>query len=390
MFLDFTEDQERLRAELRAYFSSLMTPELKKELADTMGGELHRRTVRQMGTDGWLGVGWPTEYGGRGFSAVEQHIFFEEAQRAEAPLPLVTLNTVGPAIMQFGTEEQRARCLPAILRGELFVAIGYSETEAGTDLASLATRAERDGDEWIINGQKMWTTGAEDADYVWLAVRTDPNAKKHKGITMFLVDMTLPGISVQPIWTLPGHRTNVTFYEDVRVPDSAVIGEVNQGWRLITTQLNYERTSIVGTSTINRLFDEVARYAAATPAPEGGTLLDRPWVRLNLARVRAETEALRLSNARVASMIAHDALDGPMASAVKVHGTEFTIEAYRLLLEIVGPVGLLAADSPGSILHGHLERQWRRATLTTFGGGVNEIQRDIIAMLALGMPPSPR
>jgi alkylation response protein AidB-like acyl-CoA dehydrogenase len=386
MFLDLTPDQRALRDELRAYFAALITPELRRAMDEGGAGpgSAYRATVKRMGADGWLGVGWPKEYGGGGFSAVEQFIFFEEAQRVEAPIPLVTLNTVGPALMQFGSDAQKKRFLPAILAGDVHFAIGYSEPEAGTDLAALTTRAERDGDEWVINGQKMWTTGAEDADYIWLACRTDPDAPKHAGISMFLVDTTLPGFKVTPIHTLVGHRTNATYYENVRVPTDALVGDLNRGWSLITTQLNLERSSIVGTATVERLLDAVCRHLAA----EGR--LEEPWVQLALARVRAKAEALHLMNWRVAWSITEGTFNAAAASAVKVYGTEFHIEAYKLLLEVVGPIGSLKAGSPGAVLGGHLERQYRRAILTTFGGGVNEIQRDIIAMLGLRMPPSPR
>ncbi len=383
MFIDLTVDQVALRDELRAYFEALVTPELSARLADDDHAAA-REVARRMGADGWLGVGWPTAYGGQGRSAIEQYLFFEEAQRAEVPTPLIALNTVGPALMAFGTEEQRSRFLPAILRGEVYIAVGYSEPEAGTDLASLTTRAERDGDEWVINGQKMWTTGAETADYIWLAARTDPAAPKHKGITMFLVRTDVAGLGISPVHTLVGHRTNATYYDDVRVPASAVVGDVNGGWSLITTQLNFERSSVVGTSLVERLADATAMWAVANGR------MELAWVRSALARVKALMDALRLMNWRVAWSITNATFDAAGASAVKVYGTESVIEAYRLLLEVLGPAGAIKEGSPGALVKGRLERQYRRAILTTFGAGVNEIQRDIIAMVGLKMPASPR
>jgi len=383
VFIDLTVDQVALRDELRAYFEALVTPELSARLADDDHAAA-REVARRMGADGWLGVGWPTAYGGQGRSAIEQYLFFEEAQRAEVPTPLIALNTVGPALMAFGTEEQRSRFLPAILRGEVYIAVGYSEPEAGTDLASLTTRAERDGDEWVINGQKMWTTGAETADYIWLAARTDPAAPKHKGITMFLVRTDVAGLGISPVHTLVGHRTNATYYDDVRVPASAVVGDVNGGWSLITTQLNFERSSVVGTSLVERLADATAMWAVANGR------MELAWVRSALARVKALMDALRLMNWRVAWSITNATFDAAGASAVKVYGTESVIEAYRLLLEVLGPAGAIKEGSPGALVKGRLERQYRRAILTTFGAGVNEIQRDIIAMVGLKMPASPR
>ena len=383
MFIDLTVDQVALRDELRAYFEALVTPELSARLADD-DHAAEREVVRRMGADGWLGVGWPTAYGGQGRSAIEQYLFFEEAQRAEVPTPLIALNTVGPALMAFGTEEQRSRFLPAILRGEVYIAVGYSEPEAGTDLASLTTRAERDGDEWVINGQKMWTTGAETADYIWLAARTDPAAPRHKGITMFLVRTDVAGLGISPVHTLVGHRTNATYYDDVRVPATAVVGDVNGGWSLITTQLNFERSSVVGTSLVEKLADATAMWAVANGR------MELAWVRSALARVKALMDALRLMNWRVAWSITNATFDAAGASAVKVYGTESVIEAYRLLLEVLGPAGAIKEGSPGALVKGRLERQYRRAILTTFGAGVNEIQRDIIAMVGLKMPASPR
>src|SRR5205807_1338744 len=205
--LAYTPAQEQLRDELRSYFDRLLTPEIRAEVFyGEAAGPMYRKVIRQMGADGWLGIGWPEEYGGQGRSPVEQFIFFDECLRAAAPVPLVTLNTVGPTLMRFGTEEQKARFLPAILRGELHVSIGYTEPEAGTDLASLRTRAVRDGETWVINGSKVFTTGGHESDYIWLATRTDPDAPKHEGISIFLVDTTLPGFKAAPTMTLAGGR----------------------------------------------------------------------------------------------------------------------------------------------------------------------------------------
>ncbi|MEX0664497.1 MAG: acyl-CoA dehydrogenase family protein [Acidimicrobiia bacterium] len=391
MQLEYTPQQQALRDELRDYFSQLMTPDVRVRVSATQeeGGPAMHDVVRQIGADGWLGVGWPEEYGGRGFGPIEQHIFFEEAMTAEVPVPLLALNTVGPAIMQFGSDEQKVRILPAILRGELHIAVGYSEPDAGTDLASLKTRAERDGDEYVINGQKMWTTQANFADYIWLAARTDPEAPKHKGITLFLVDTSLPGFKVTPVPTLMA-RTNATFYENVRVPVSARIGEEGQGWQLLTTQLNFERSSIVSTGAGYRLLSEVRQWATETRRSDGSRVLDQQWVQLDLARVRANLDALRLLNWRVAWMVEQELFAAADASAVKVFGTEFHVEAYRLLLGVVGEASALRAGSAGVALAGALEQKARQAVLTTFGGGVNEVQREIVAVAGLRMPRAPR
>lgn len=286
MHLEYTPEQEQLRAEMRATLERVMTPERAAAIGDNIeGGPAVRDTVRALAQAGLLGVGWPKEYGGRGFSAIEQFIFSEEARRVGAPIPLVTLNTVGPTLMQQGTEEQKQRFLPAILDGSVEFAIGYSEPGAGSDLASIRTTAVRDGDDYVINGQKMFTSGAAYADYVWLAVRTDPNAKKHKGISILIVPTSSPGFSWQPLHTMPGISTFYTFYDNVRVPVSALVGEENQGWQLITTQLNFERAALGNLGALEPLFERTLQWATETEL-DGGRVIDEPWVQLALASIR--------------------------------------------------------------------------------------------------------
>ncbi|HEX7408404.1 MAG TPA: acyl-CoA dehydrogenase family protein [Candidatus Binatia bacterium] len=394
MYLDFTPEQQALRKEIREYYRNLFTPELRAALDaewHEVGGPVFREIVGRMGADGWLGIGWPKEYGGQGRSAIEQFIFWNETYRARAPLPVIAINTVGPTIMQFGTPEQKAELLPRILKGRLFVAIGYTEPSAGTDLASLQTRAVHDGDDYVINGQKVYTTHANDAEYVWLAARTDPDAPKHKGISIILVPTTSPGFSVTPIYTLGGERTNATYYDNVRVPVSNRVGPENGGWRLITSQLNHERITLATPGLADRLVDEVWAWASKTVAPGGGgRMIDEPWVQLNLARVYAKLEALKVLNWRAAWAITAGVPDMAEASAVKVMGTEFFVECYRLLLEIVGAAGLVMTGQPAVLFGGFLEQAYRGATTLTFGGGVNEVQRDIIAMAGLRLPRAQR
>ncbi|HET6873359.1 MAG TPA: acyl-CoA dehydrogenase family protein, partial [Acidimicrobiales bacterium] len=258
MFLDLTDAQRELQAELRAYFGRLMAEEAPNGEDTAVGSTAYRRIVKRLGTDGWLGVGWPAEYGGQGRGPIEQLIFFEEANRADVPLPLVTLNTVGPTLAQFGTDEQKRRFLPGILAGDIHFAIGYTEPGAGTDLASLTTRAVRDGDEYVVDGQKVFTTGGHDADFVWLACRTDPEAPKHKGISILIVDTRSPGFSWTPIHTIGGGRhTTATFYEGIRVPAGMLVGEENRGWQLITTQLNFERVALGPSGKIWKAYEPV-------------------------------------------------------------------------------------------------------------------------------------
>jgi alkylation response protein AidB-like acyl-CoA dehydrogenase len=389
MFVDETTEQKALRAELRAYFAKLMTPEVLAATRDAESGATYHRLIRQMGKDGWLGIGWPKEYGGQGRAASEQVIFFEEALLAGAPIPFVTLNTVGPAIMALGSDEHKKKFLPGILSGEIHFAIGYSEPEAGTDLAALTTAAARDGD--VINGTKCFTSGAEGADYVWLAARTDPEAPKHKGLTIFIVDTQQPGFSVSPIHTVGGVRTNMTYYDNVRVPASMVVGTVNGGWRLITAQLNHERIGLAafGVKALG-LYNDTLAWARASLTEDGRAVIEQPWAQMALAEAYCRLKAMRVMNARMTWELEQGRLDPARASAAKVYGTECLIEVYRLLLGVVGPVGAIEADSPGAILNGGLERQYRACQINTFGGGVNEIQREIVAMLGLGMPRVPR
>ena len=391
MYLGYTEEQEALRKELRAYYAKLLSPEVEEELAQSRGvGTAMRRVVRQMGEDGWLGIGWPKEWGGQGRSAIEQFVFFDESMRAGAPVPMLTVNTVGPTIMNFGTEEQRAHFVPKILKGEIHFCIGYTEPGAGTDLASLRTTAVRDGDEYVVNGQKIFTSLAGDADYIWLAARTDPEAKKHKGISMFAVPMDTPGISVVPMSLLSEHDINQTYFDDVRIPASCLVGTENGGWGLITNQLNHERVTLCSSGVVERVLTDVQRWAQETRLADGRRVIDQEWVRLNLARVRSRLEFLRLINWKVAWTATQGHLDVADASSIKVFGTEFYLESFRLLFEIVGERGYLKDGSPEAVLRGRLERNYRSLLILTFGGGTNEIQRDLIAMFGLGFPRASR
>ncbi|HET6914770.1 MAG TPA: acyl-CoA dehydrogenase family protein [Acidimicrobiales bacterium] len=390
MYLAYTDEQESLRRELRSYYEQLLTPEVEAELANSHGvGPALRRVVRQMGEDGWLGIGWPEEWGGQGRSAIEQFVFFDESMRAGAPVPMLTINTVGPTIMNFGTDEQKAHFLPRILKGEIHFCIGYTEPGAGTDLAGLATSAVRDGEEYVINGQKVFTSLAGGADYIWLAARTDPEAKKHKGISIFVVPMDTPGISLTPMHLLSEHDINQTYFDDVRVPASALVGGENNGWTLITNQLNHERVTLCSPGIIERTLAEVHQWAQDNKLADGSRVIDQPWVQLNLARVRARLEFLRLMNWKVAWTATQGRLDVADASSVKVFGTEFYLEAFRLLFEIIGERGYLRDGSPDAV-RGHLERSYRSLLILTFGGGTNEIQRDLIATFGLGFPRASR
>lgn len=387
MEFDFTPAQQAFRDELRDYFAKLMSESLVKEFrSDTEGGgPLFRAAMKQMGRDGLLGVGWPREHGGQGRTPIEQFIFADEIQTAGFPLPFLTLNTVGPTLRHYGTDAQKAYFLPKILAGELFIAIGYSEPGAGTDLASLQTTAVRDGDEWVIHGQKMWTSLAGYSDYIWLAARTDPSKSKHRGLSMFMVPTTAAGYSRQAIRTVGGVTTNATFYDGVRVPADALIGGENNGWALITGQLNHERISLMSIGPIRRNLREITEWAKETRI-DGARVVDKPWVRENLARVYAKVQTLRLMNWKQAWAAQAGQPNLADASAIKVYGSELNMEAYRLLMEITNARAGLGPNSPGAVLQGRIESAYKNGLIVTFGGGANEVQRDIIAMAGMGLP----
>jgi hypothetical protein len=380
VFLDLTPEQLALRAELRAYFAGLMSPAEHTELLTERHGAVYRDVVRRMGRDGWLGVGWPQRFGGRGFGQTEQQIFADEAARADVPLPAVTLQTVGPTLQEHGTPEQQEFFLPPILTGELHFAIGYTEPEAGTDLASLRTRAVRDGDDYVVDGQKIFTTGAHAADYVWLACRTDADAPRHKGISILIVDTKDPGFSWTPIITHDGaHHVNATYYSGVRVPARMRVGPENGGWRLITTQLNHERVMLGPAGRIAVLRDRVRDWAAAR------SLLAEPDVRRALARASAVIRVNELLNWQVAAAPALDVAD---ASVTKVFSSEQVQVIGQELAEVVGRH--VDADPATAELMTWLDVQLKRNIVLTFGGGVNEVQRELIAIAGLGLPRAPR
>jgi alkylation response protein AidB-like acyl-CoA dehydrogenase len=391
MEIGYTDEQEAMRSELRAYYDRVLDPATVAQISASHGiGEAPRRVWKQMCADGWAGIGWPKEWGGQGRSAIEQFIFFDESMRAGAPVPMLSINTVGPTIMNFGSDEQKRFFLPKILAGDLHFCIGYSEPGSGTDLASLRTSAVRDGDEYVINGQKMWTSLSSDADYCWLAVRTDPDVKKHKGISIIIVPMDTPGITLSRLSLMSEHDINAVYFDDVRVPVTNCVGGENQGWTLITNQLNHERVTLCSTGVVERAYADIRDWARETVAPDGSRVIDQEWVQMNLARVYAGIDVLRLMNWQSAWEATQGKLDIGHCSAIKVYGTEFYLDAFRLLFEILGPPGYLRAGTPGAVLKSRLEGLYRGMLILTFGGGTNEMQRDLITMFSLGFPRAAR
>jgi len=391
MYIAYTPEQEALRRRLRDYYAELLTPEVRESLHQGMGtGPTMRAIVKRMARDGWLGIGWPKEYGGQGRGPIDQFIFFDESMRCGAPVPMLTINTVAPSIMKFGSDEQKQFFLPRILEGELHFSIGYTEPGAGTDLAALTTRAVRRGDEYVIDGQKIFTSLAGDADYVWLAVRTNPAAAKHAGISIFAVDLKSPGIRIDPMHLLSDHDINSVFFDGVRVPANRLVGGENNGWKLITNQLNHERVTLCSSGLLEQSYEATLRFAQQTKLPDGRRVADQEWVQLNLARVYAGLEFLRLLNWKVAWTGSQGRLDVADASSIKVFGTEWYLESFRLLMEIIGPRAALRRGTPGAVALGQLEQLYRSLLILTFGGGTNEVQRDLIGLFGLRLPRVPR
>jgi len=388
MNVDFNDQQRAFSAQVRDYMTNeMMTPdfvaELQQEAFSHGGGPIYWQKMRKLGTDGWIRLSWPVEQGGAGADPVEQYILVDEAKRAGFPWPALSANSIGPVLARHAQPEIRDRVVSEILDGEAYLAIGYSEPSAGSDLASLKTRAERNGDDWIINGQKIWTSCANFSQYIWLAARTDPDpASRHKGITIFLVPTDAPGFSCTTIRTL-GVLTTTTYYQDVRIPDSYRIGEVNAGWKLITNQLNVERLSLVSYGHVSKLYDET--LTLLHNEPELQPLLEEPWVQRNLALAHVKLEALKLLCMKAAWKMERGDSGMVEASATKVYGSELYIELGRLMAEILGDACLIS-KGPGTLLNGLVEKWYRKGTVHTFGGGANEIQRTIVATAGLGLP----
>ncbi|MFI6633580.1 acyl-CoA dehydrogenase family protein [Nonomuraea fuscirosea] len=384
MLIDLTPEQRALRDELREYFRNCLTADDRAKIAEDPFGEAYMEHCRRLGRDGKLGLGWPKEYGGGGHGPLEQQIFANEIARAAVPYPIITVQTVGPTIMQYGTPEQKEFFLPRILAGECHFAIGYSEPESGTDLASLRTTAVLDGDHYVVNGQKIFTSGAHYAQYIWLAARTDPDAKKHKGITMMIVSTDDPGYSWTPIVTMDGrHHTNATYYSDVRVPVDMVVGEVNKGWDLIVNQLNHERVTLGPAGNLAQTYDRFRAWARRTG------LDAEPDVRRALAEVWAAFRTNELLNWQVAANMDLGWLGAPDASATKIYGSERMQEAGRIVGDILARYADPSDPETAELLD-RVDHGVKGAVVLTFGGGVNEVQRELIAMLGLNLPRPPR
>ena len=373
----FSAEDEAFRQEVRAF--------IRAELPKVREGESF---TKKLAARGWLTMSWPKEYGGQGAPHLRQLVYNEEMAYHRAPGQTMGADRVGPTLILFGTEEQKAQFLPAIARDEMTWCQGFSEPGSGSDLASLQTRAVRDGDCWVINGQKIWTSNAQRADYMILLARTDPDAPKHRGITYFLVDMKLPGITVRPLVQMTGQAGfNEVFFDDVRVPANMVVGEVNRGWYVSTATLDFERSGIGRVIGGLRTFEEVVAYAKATPARDsgGGTLFDRAPVRLALADVALSFEVGRLMSYRVAWMQSRGLVPNYEASMAKTFGTELHQRMARVAYTTLGLRGQVLGGA-WAPLDGQIPVTVLQAVALTIAAGTSEINRNIIATRGLGLP----
>jgi len=388
--VDFELDDEQRAwlAEVRRFLEDNVTLALRAEMAEHglefQGGELSAFR-RKIGERGWFGLNWPPDYGGLGLTVMHQHLLMSEFEYWGVPGPDLTVTSVAPMIMRHGTEQNKKDFLPGIARGEIVCAVGYSEPNAGTDLASLRTRAVRDGDDWVITGSKIWNSGAQRSTHEWLCVRTDPDAPRHRGISVIMVPIDQPGIEIHPLYAWSGYRTNETFFRDVRVPVTNLIGEVNMGWTYITGALDLERGALTNAGDLRRALDDLIALVAR-PLRDGSVPARDPVFRRRLAQVEADVEVARLMGYEAASMLDCGSIPTVEVSVEKIFTSELRQRIADLAIDLLGPDGLIAHRSPDAPLDGFFERLYRVSPLMRFGGGTNEVLRDVIAQRGHGMP----
>jgi alkylation response protein AidB-like acyl-CoA dehydrogenase len=388
MNLDFTDAENAFRAEVRAFVSDKLPPAVRDKVANGvhLTRDEHLQWQRLLhARGGWNCPGWPKAFGGPGWSPVEQYIFEEECALGGAPrLVPFGIKMVAPVIMAFGSAAQQARFLPKILAAEEWWCQGYSEPGAGSDLASLRTRAVKKGDRYIVNGQKTWNTLGQHADWIFCLVRTDPEAKAQRGISFLLIDMKSPGITVRPILTLDGaHEVNEIWFEDVEVPAENLVGEENKGWTCAKFLLGHERSNIAGIGIAKRELARAKRIAAAE-TKRGRPLIEDPLFAARLAEIEIELMALEITNLRVLSAEAENKAPGPEASILKIKGTELQQAISELILQAVGPYALpFAGAAPGPAHAANRAAQYLNLRKLSIYGGSNEIQKNIVAQMIL-------
>ncbi len=382
----FSDKALAFEAEVNEFLEQEWTQDLRTKIGDpTLDTFKEERGFRKLLAErGWLTMSWPAEYGGQERSLEEQYLFWEAMNYAGAPQATVATQQVGPTLMRFGTDEQQERFLPPIAQGEVEFALGYTEPDAGSDLASLQLRAVKDGDDYILNGIKRFTSGAHRSEYVWLATRTDPDAPKHRGVSMMLVDLQSPGITVRPLWTMAGYRTNEVYFEDVRVPTNVLVGEENRGWYYAAHALDRERISIFTVSSVRAVFDRLTKWARSeTPI---GRPIEDPSTLRSLADFKVQLEVLQHLSYRILDMLKRAESPNYEASQVKIFSTEMMQRLQNFGLHAMGLYGQLTGDDARVPIEGLFESGYRAAVMPTFGAGGNELQRNIIAQRGFGLP----
>lgn len=390
MNLDFGPGAEALRQEVRAWLKKNWIPADDANHRSALPEFRHRSDdfSKKLGKKGWLGIGWPKEYGGQGKSYIEQLAFHEEMgyHRAPASKHLMAVNIVGPTLMKVGSEYLKKEYLPRILRGEIQTCVGYSEPDAGSDLASLQTKAVEDGDDYVINGTKMWTTGAQHSQICWMGVRTDPDKAKHKGVSLFIVPMETKGITIRPIECLGGMSTNQTFWENVRVNKRQMVGERGMGFYNIAVALDFERVMIGShVAGYRRNFDDMLKLMQNTKI-DGKPMLSDPIARNRMADLATDLHVARLLTFKVMWMIDNGQVPNYEASMTKVLSSELQVRLNHQMMSLLGVTGALYEGSKYAHMDGHLTWAYEASLLSTIGGGANELQRNIIAQRGLGLP----
>jgi len=390
-----TAEEAEFRREVCDFLDKNLTPDVLEKILQERDqyyeGRPHAREFgRKLGAKGWLVPHWPEEYGGLGRSPAYRRIIIEELSSRGAPMGGgIGTSIVGPVIMLHGTEEQKREFLPKIARGEIEMSLGYSEPNAGTDLASLEMRAISDGDDYVINGQKIYSSGAHEATHHWLAARTSVDVPRHRGISLFVVDLTSPGVTIRPLLTMAGERTNEVFYDDVRVPRKNRIGEENQGWSYLREALGFERMALSGMVNVRRIVDELIQYAKETEH-NGKPLAEDPIVRQSLAQLAIESNIRRLFGHRTSWLMNKGIVPDVAAAIAKVWGNELDQRVANAGMQILGLYSQLEPDSKWVQLRGSVEHLYRFAVHLTYGGGSHELMRSLIATRGMDLPREPR
>jgi 3-oxocholest-4-en-26-oyl-CoA dehydrogenase alpha subunit len=393
MNFEFAVEEQVFISEVRHFLAEESLRDDADELfapdreADAMlvDSKARRAFMKRLAQRGYLGMSWPIEYGGQAKSGIFEYLLNEELASVGAPQIGKGVGCIGKTLINHGSEKLKQEFLPQILRGEIEFALGYSEPEAGSDLAALRLKAVADGEDWVLNGQKMWTTSAHFADWYWVAARTNPEAAKHKGISVFLLPMDHPGLTVQKIDTMGDHRTNMVFFDNVRVHQEYLVGGLDEGWRYICEALDYERFTLFTIGPLRRKF-EVFIDMLQRQRRNGAPLATLPEARAAVAQLATELEAATMLQRRVLTAALTDQVPTVEAAMFKLYSTQLGRRLTDIALDLLGPQGVLGKKAEGAVLNGKWEHSYRATVVDTIGGGSTEVQKNIIARRGLGLP----